>query len=191
MRAKFARCRRHEHDRQVFRWVDPEVGAKCAAPIELSRAPRQQGAARLGANGKTKTEAVTLGKYRRGGGGPDVGRKLIASHQLQRLPRQNTPALKDALVREHLGKAQIVHRRRDCTASAAFKLERLAQRVQYALRLAGQRIVGKRQSIAPFLAFRDTETGVDHAKRTPEALLQESAKGFSRDGLNDKAKHVN
>jgi hypothetical protein len=114
---------------------------------------------------------------------------MIGGHQPDGGPTQHALAVEHAPVREHLGEAQIVARRRE-TAGAAGIVARLLRHLDQLDRSGGERILVEGFGEPRELGFRHPEPRVAHLERSEEPLAHEVAEALARRRFDDAPEHV-
>ena len=98
---------------------------------------------------------------------------------MDRLGAKNALTVELAAVEQHLTKAQIVADGGKGAGSAAVKLGRRIEQFD-GLRLARQRVIGKRAGETGALRLREVERGIFHAERLPHIGRQDIRRGAVR-----------
>src|SRR5450759_3215230 len=103
----------HQHADELLLWIDPEIGAVHARPVEVADRPRPRVAPRLLAHAETEAETLPeFGRRRRllelgarARAEPDVWWQVIARHQCDGFAREDARAVEFAAVQQHLRQA--------------------------------------------------------------------------------------
>src|SRR4051812_34282924 len=118
----------HRDHHELLLRIDPEDRAVGAVPAEVPDGAVRRGDARLGSHRHAETEPVTrAARFGTRDVVLDVLAEVIGGHQAHRLRTQHTLAIDDAAVQEHLAEADVVRRRAERAAAAAFELRLLAK----------------------------------------------------------------
>src|SRR5688572_22483995 len=100
---------RHEDDRELFRWIDPEISPGRARPVKLAfRADRPAGAGRA-PDRDTEAEAVAVDvRPLVEAAHIDLRPHMVAGHVVDGLASEDARAVERSAVQKHLRETQVV-----------------------------------------------------------------------------------